>query len=1426
MATGDNRWWGPRSEFPWEQDALDFVKARMPSVDPYRAWSTFTFTAKSGHPREVDLLMATPTGLYLVEIKSHQGRLVNNGSTWMFHHRDRVSTIENPLHLADRKAKELKEQLQWALRKLNVRGLRVPFIQAAVFLSDPGLKSELDDIQRAAVYARDTSNGLPAIWDDLLGRGRPVAPSRTEITFSRKMPDLMKAIGAQKYRKHRTVGTWRLSPKAMDTGPTWEDYLAENTALEGDHRRVRLYLSELGASREAQESTRRAARREYLVLQGIDHPGIVKAEQFSDDHDAGPAIVFPHRPEWMRLDHYMAQYGDGLDVETRLGMIRQLAEALAHAHRRHLYHRALAARSVYVAFRGAGYDPTLKIVDWQAAARPGGADAAGRTSTLAGAVGTAASHIEAAAQAYLAPEFGKPDAESVPLDVFGLGALGYLVMTGTPPAETRADLARRLSEQGRLTPSAVDESITSPMDQLIEEATKRDVFERVSSVMEFLEYLDMVEEDLTAPDAEPEPDPLDAKRGTVVNGWTVVRNLGQGSTSRTFLAEQETRGGEKHTAVLKVALTEAAADRLHAEAALLARLRSPRIVGLIDGPFDIADRTVVVLEEAGQITLAEHIKRQGRLSPDELEKFGGDLFDAVDYLEEEGVRHRDVKPENLAIRRAANNSSRLVMLDFSMAGTPDTVVKAGTPDYIDPFVGTDRRPRYDDHAERYALAVTLHEMAAAERPSWGDGMAEAEFIDQAETVPQIAEDRFDAGLRDALAAFFRRALHRDAARRFASLKQMSDAWRGMFLDLDRTAPPTTPSSTDEDTEDVLEARRRLNEAATETTPLVEAGLSPRALSAAIDGLGVSTVGELITVPAVRVQRLRDSGIGSKPRNELLRLARDWRQRFGARESVTEVAKEQRKAAGDVQVAGEKLKRLSLDEIVNRLVPKGDGQDAKIVFLALALPALDGSGAPAPLRPWASQREIADYEGIRATPADVSRALADARRRWTADSALKPLREEVVEILAAKGGVLEVTQLAGELLARRACGLTDIAARHAVAGAVLRAAIETEERLDEPRLIKRRTGGHKILVALRPPEDAVDAPAAADLIDYAEELGKYADELAGRNPLPSDVTVRAGLREVITPAGMPLLPDTALVALAAAASTKADVTARLELYPIDLEPARALDLAQAAGFLGGDGITPDDLRRRVLARFPRLRGLPEEPSDLAKVLRKAGYEVKWSEDGKRLVDRRFDPARTFSAGARSSTATQRVPTDQITRRLVGSVDSGGFLALKCRTRYTESMLDVLTVWKGVTPVNVTSTFTEALRAIVAARGKPTWEKMLGADPAKAPHVFHDLIDQALAEVEKKVAGVEGVALLHDATPLARYKHGPDTLARIIEAARDPHENPYGLWLLCPMEDPNTLPRLDGTAVPANTDNEHLLLPRPFGQPDEKTTRRAS
>ena len=61
------------SQFPWERDALEFVRQHFPSHEPYRAWSNFEFIADDGSINEVDLLIFTPQGFFLIEIKSRPG---------------------------------------------------------------------------------------------------------------------------------------------------------------------------------------------------------------------------------------------------------------------------------------------------------------------------------------------------------------------------------------------------------------------------------------------------------------------------------------------------------------------------------------------------------------------------------------------------------------------------------------------------------------------------------------------------------------------------------------------------------------------------------------------------------------------------------------------------------------------------------------------------------------------------------------------------------------------------------------------------------------------------------------------------------------------------------------------------------------------------------------------------------------------------------------------------------------------------------------------------------------------------------------------------------------------------------------------------------------------------------------------------------
>ncbi|MEV4296065.1 BREX system serine/threonine kinase PglW [Microbispora rosea] len=1414
-----DRWQGPRSPFPWEEEALNYVRDRMPDADPYRAFQTFNFTASSGHPREVDLLIATPGGLYLVEIKSHPGRLVNDGRHWMFV-AERTRTIDNPLDLTNQKCRELKTQLEWAARELD-SSIRIPYISPAVFLSDPGLVSELDEIQRLNVYGRDEApTGLPGIWKDLLARPPMSEKHRVDAAFSRRLPDLLHKIGAGAIRRRVKIGQWELQPRSLDTGPTWEDYLAENTALAGQHRRVRVYLSEQRATKEEREATRRVARREYLVLQGIEHPGILKALDFSDEHDAGPAVLFAHKPEWLRLDHYMSQYGAQLDVGTRLDMIRQLAEALDHAHRQHLYHRALAARSVWVEFHSEGRYPRLMIADWQAAALSRTGTTVRQTLTLHAAP-SLAGHIEKAAQAYLAPEFIQPDAESVPLDVFGLGACAFLILTGRAPAESRGELQKRLAEQHGLVPSAVADSMDALLDELVRDATRPEVCDRIDSVRTLLRRLDLVEERLYAPE---EVDPLQATRGAIVGPWKILGTLGKGSTARALLAERTTGDNGKSVvqqAVLKVALNDAAIPRLEREAAVLRRLRSQHIVELIEksGPIEHGGRTLIVLERAGQTTLADYLRSDGQLSIEELERYGEHLFAAVDYLASESVRHRDLKPDNLAIRTLQNRQTRLVLFDFSLAATDDKVVTAGTPPYLDPFIGSDRRPVYDDQAERYALAVTLHEMASGEHPSWGDGVTEPKLLNASETVPQLAEDRFDAQIREGLVEFFTTALARDAGKRFRTLQDMRDAWRDIFRALEDVRPLSTTGH--DETADPVEARDQAAAAATERTPLAAAGLTPKALSVALNDLGVETVGQLIRVPGGRIQRLR--GVGVAPRNELLRRAREWRRRFQITELVRKPTGSQPQAKP--VAAAEDYGRLDLDELVARLVPKtakADDNAARALLLALALPAPDGS--PSPVKPWAPQKEIATILGVSA--GYVAHLIAKARERWAKDPAVTTLRKELLRILADNGRVMEVSELTVELLARRGSALDGAAARLSLAAAAVRAAIETEERLENPRLLKRRKGD-KILVALVA-EDDPSLPSDAQLIDYALLLGGKADELSRRDPLPVTAAALRTLRAVPAPEGMPPLPDTRLVSLAAAASTHAAVTPRFEIYPVDLDPVRAVRLAQVGGMLS-TAITPEELRERVLARLPALTAFPDHAGGLRQVLKSAGLTVEIDSAG-----RYYTPSTTLTTRLPTSLATRTTtglpgllgPTDAI-NRLVTIAERGGFLVVKARIKQAAALPELLSAMPElpVSCVDVTKAFIAALREVRDEWGVPEWPIVLATDSHDAiPEDrvgLAEMTTEAFALVEERVKAMEGIVLLHDATPLAqrldgdhlvaRYAGGPELLARLADAARSSYESPHGLWLLAPMADPREPAQLDGHAIPVIPGgNEELAL----------------
>jgi len=171
------------SSFPWEKEALDYIRSQFPTHEPYRAWSNFEFIADDGSLNEVDLLVFTPQGFFLVEIKSNSGVLAGDTHTWTWQRDGHQKAVDNPLFLANQKAKKLASLLQ---RQRALDKLRVPFIEPLIFCSAENLQCRLEGNARFHVCLRDQIN-RPGIVAALKRRKCPGLSEQPRGTFNRPM---------------------------------------------------------------------------------------------------------------------------------------------------------------------------------------------------------------------------------------------------------------------------------------------------------------------------------------------------------------------------------------------------------------------------------------------------------------------------------------------------------------------------------------------------------------------------------------------------------------------------------------------------------------------------------------------------------------------------------------------------------------------------------------------------------------------------------------------------------------------------------------------------------------------------------------------------------------------------------------------------------------------------------------------------------------------------------------------------------------------------------------------------------------------------------------------------------------------------------------------------------------------------------------
>jgi serine/threonine protein kinase len=1402
---------GRPTPYPWERQALDLVyqHASMTDTDPLQAWELHElYDPSSGRLYELDLLFLSRQGLFLTEIKSHPGVLTGDIVDWTFTEAGHRRTIECPYQTTNLKAKVLANRLERELR-----GDR-PYVHAAVFLSN------VTDVQFDG--GRPPWLLLPGDVGSRLINGLDGRDARRVVNrpMMREILQAAHRIGLRPSTTARVVGGYQLA-ELLDDGDGYQEHLAKNAAVDRDQARVRSYLVPAATSVERRAQLQRAARREAQTLAQIgQHPGILAYRSFVDDAPLGPAVLFEAFEDSLPLHAFIRQ-GPNLTFDERLGILQQIVEAVAHCHRSGVLHRNLSPASVLVR-RATDGRIQLRLHRFQTAAW-----------IEHSSIGTRHFHelAQVVDRLYQAPEvLADPEKASYDSDVFSVGCLAWLVLTGQHPAATVAEREERIKGtvdgEGGLRPSSVRSDL-AVLDEAIAAATQPNRHARADEIADW--FSGWVLDALTRPSPDPNAsiDPRNAQKGDTLPGQLrVERRLGAGGTALVLHVRREGRDF-----ALKVPHDAGCGERLLAEAKTLRELRHEHIVALRD-VVTLGGLPCLLLEFAGEKSLGDVLREQGTLPLEFARRYGDDLLSAVQYLEEAAVTHRDIKPTNVGFTSQSKKQSHLLLLDFSLSSADQTAITAGTAEWRDPWLYL--RGAWDADADRYAAAAVLYHALTCAKPALPEGDATADILVEAE--------RFDAAVRDRLAVFFRKAFERDPKARFPSAEAMRQDWMSAL---------SAPAEHDDG------ASALAIEQVRPETPVDALPLSARARNA-LDRAGVATAAELVLLPRNQLSVVR--GVGTFVAREIVQVADALRARFEIE-------------SRPVLVPGFARPKLALDDLepdsgieagtAERLVdagikttvdaalapaarvekllgkPRADALRERLAALAAAEPT------PGSLADWAREligrasaneasrrlrvlvgldplpdgrpdtgppaaravSEVAAAFGIE--PAQIHSSLQFLRKRWTDNVAARSLSEALALALDAAAPASTFMALALALVQARSEGSpTDNEV--GLGAALVRVALELRP---NPPATWRRIGETPWVA--RDPE----------VLETLATLAQVAATLATAEPLPSSELVRSKLAEIVEGTPLAMLPADQRLALAARASETAAASARLELYPRGMDAPRALALSLAA--LSSEGLSADVVRKRIAARYPEAAALPERP-DLDTLLAPHGliFDPDLGAAGEyRRPGQHATTSMTVAVPTRKPTAApgaglgpqRRSPEAQRAAAFQDQLDrgvaAGRFRVVQVRADLAAPATDALAVALNTAPVSIDLALTAAIRRMAEELGVE-WTNIETAD-REGPGgpdwpLLIELVRQATDRLVDELLNRRDQTILL-AWPGAFARYGlAGALARIVEGAE--RGDAPAILLVVPSHADGTAPSINGRLpVPAPLPSQRLVMP---------------
>ncbi len=276
----------------------------------------------------------------------------------------------------------------------------------------------------------------------------------------------------------------------------------------------------------------------------------------------------------------------------------------------------------------------------------------------------------------------------------------------------------------------------------------------------------------------------DPNIGRFVGNYVVEDKLGAGASATVYRARHRHIARTVAVKILHAHLHHApeVVARFEAEAQAVSAVRHPHIVELLDfGTTD--DGTLYLAMEwlAGR-SLADELTQSGPLSIARMRHIVRGIGSALALAHARGIVHRDLKPENIFLVEHDGDPDFVKVLDFGIAKLlhPEAgraLTHAGeiwgTPEYMSPEQCRGATDEIDTRSDIYSLGVIIHELLSGQLPFGATNAGELLIAHAMLPPPSLRSIRsINPAMPTAIADAVLRALHKDRARRFASVEEL------------------------------------------------------------------------------------------------------------------------------------------------------------------------------------------------------------------------------------------------------------------------------------------------------------------------------------------------------------------------------------------------------------------------------------------------------------------------------------------------------------------------------------------------------------------------------------------------------------------------------------------------------------------------------